>query len=141
MYSPVDGVAIDFKALQPFYFDNHTLAIFDRIIRSVTSYLSNMELPSVQTLMLPVQVNLPQNVRQMLWEYLLVYCTSQFLRTMGEPPAPYHQELDQLAASTKSRNPPVPVPIIFLFSLLVSLRYILSFLVSFGRTVRFVAIS
>ncbi|KAI4115286.1 MAG: hypothetical protein LQ338_007878 [Usnochroma carphineum] len=70
-------------------------------------------------------------MRQMLWEYLLVYCTSHFLRTIGETPAPYHRDLDQAISSLHSCGWPVPVWIIFLFSLLCSLRFIVSFLVHY----------
>ncbi|KAL9600444.1 MAG: hypothetical protein Q9219_003197 [cf. Caloplaca sp. 3 TL-2023] len=70
-------------------------------------------------------------MKQMLWEYLLVYCTSHFLRTIGEPPAPYQKDLDEVALTAKSTNPPVPVWIIFLFSLLVSSRYMITFLLRY----------
>ncbi|KAL8687778.1 MAG: hypothetical protein Q9218_006147 [Villophora microphyllina] len=68
---------------------------------------------------------------QMLWEYLLVYCTSHFLRSLGEPPAPGHLSRGQLSHIAKSTPEPLPVWIIFLFSLLVSLRYIVGFFVNY----------
>ncbi|KAL8697835.1 MAG: hypothetical protein Q9201_006904 [Fulgogasparrea decipioides] len=64
----------------------------------------------------------------MLWEYLLVYCTSHFLRAIGEPPAPGHLFRGQVVSITESIPEPLPVWIIFIFSLLVCLRYILCFL-------------
>ncbi len=67
---------------------------------------------------------------QILWEYLLVYCTSHFLRAIGEPPT-FGRGHDGLDPSNKpSTRQPLPVWIIFIFSLLVSLRYIMAFLVS-----------
>lgn len=67
---------------------------------------------------------------QILWEYLLVYCTSHFLRAIGEPPTigRGHDGFDP--SNQPSSRRPLPVTIIFLFSLLVSLRYIVTFLVS-----------
>ncbi|KAL8992978.1 MAG: hypothetical protein Q9188_007450 [Gyalolechia gomerana] len=52
-------------------------------------------------------------------------------KPLGEPAAPYHQYIDQVTSTVTSSHPPVPVWIIFLFSVLVSLRLVLSFLVRY----------
>ncbi|KAL8755109.1 MAG: hypothetical protein Q9199_003870 [Rusavskia elegans] len=66
-----------------------------------------------------------------LWEYLLVYCTSHFLRAIGEPPTigRGHDGFDP--SNQPSSRQPLPVTIIFLFSLLVCLRYIITFLLRY----------
>ncbi|KAL9018761.1 MAG: hypothetical protein Q9180_008712, partial [Flavoplaca navasiana] len=65
---------------------------------------------------------------QVLLEYLLVYCTSHFLRAIGEPPTVGHRHDGFDPSNRSSSRQPLPVTIIFLFSLLVSIRYILTFL-------------
>lgn len=67
---------------------------------------------------------------QMLWEYLLVYCTSHFLRSIGEPPTPGQLTHGQLSRIANSTPEPLPVWIIFIFSLLTSLRFVIGFFVS-----------
>ncbi|KAL9637666.1 MAG: hypothetical protein Q9204_001782 [Flavoplaca sp. TL-2023a] len=66
-----------------------------------------------------------------MWEYLLVYCTSHFLRAIGEPPTVGHRHDGFDPSNRSSSRQPLPVTIIFLFSLLVSIRYILTFLLRY----------
>ncbi|KAL8658737.1 MAG: hypothetical protein Q9226_000808 [Calogaya cf. arnoldii] len=68
---------------------------------------------------------------QILWEYLLVYCTSHFLRAIGEPPTIGHGHDGFDPSNQPSSRQPLPVTIIFLFSLLVSLRYVVTFLLRY----------
>ncbi|KAL8671498.1 MAG: hypothetical protein Q9168_004012 [Polycauliona sp. 1 TL-2023] len=68
---------------------------------------------------------------QLLWEYVLVYCTSHFLRAIGEPPTigRGHDGFDP--SNQPSSHQPLPITIIFLFSFLVSLRYVATFLLRY----------
>ncbi|KAL8991945.1 MAG: hypothetical protein Q9169_007510 [Polycauliona sp. 2 TL-2023] len=68
---------------------------------------------------------------QVLWEYLLVYCTSHFLRAIGEPPTIGHGHDGFDPSNQPSSREPLPIFIIFLFSLLVCLRYIITFLLRY----------
>lgn len=77
-----------------------------------------------------VTLTLLPDMVQMLWEYLLVYCTSHFLRAIGEPPAPGHLSYQQVASIAHDIPQPLPVWIMFLFSLLTCFRFIIGFLVS-----------
>lgn len=74
----------------------------------------------------------------MALEYLLVYCTSHGLTSLGEPPLPktYRPVGDSLIQTQRSPNHStptkgaMPVWIIFIFLSLATLKYIISFLVS-----------
>ena len=76
----------------------------------------------------------------MAMEYLLVYCTSHGLTSIGEPPLPktYRPVGDSLIQTQRNANhststkEAMPVWIIFIFLSLATLKYILSFLVSQG---------
>ena len=76
---------------------------------------------------------------QMALEYLLVYCTSHGLTSIGEPPLPktYRPVGDSLVQTQRSPNEStatkdaMPVWIIFIFLSLATVKYIASFLVSF----------
>lgn len=79
---------------------------------------------------------------RMLWQYLLVYCTSHGLRQLGEPPLPktalpvQNSMFGGFFSATPRTDPinPMPVWLIFIFSILVSLRYLITFLVSLNAT-------
>ena len=76
---------------------------------------------------------------QMALEYLLVYCTSHGLTTIGEPPLPKtYQPVGEslLQTSRVNKHPNVdskaamPVWIVLVFLALATLKYCLSFIVS-----------
>ena len=80
---------------------------------------------------------------QMALEYLLVYCTSHGLISIGEPPLPktYRPVGDSLIQTQRSSNhethgnekhnkDAMPVWIIFIFLSLATIKYILAFAVS-----------
>jgi len=75
---------------------------------------------------------------QMAIEYLLVYCTSHGLTSIGEPPLPktYRPVGDSLIQTQRNANrstatkEAMPVWTIFIFLSLATIKYILSFLVS-----------
>jgi len=75
---------------------------------------------------------------QMAIEYLLVYCTSHGLTSIGEPPLPktYRPVGDSLIQTQRNANrstatkEAMPVWIILIFLSLATIKYILSFLVS-----------
>lgn len=75
---------------------------------------------------------------QMALEYLLVYCTSHGLTSIGEPPLPktYRPVGDSLVQTQRSPNhstatkDAMPVWIIFIFLSLATMKYIFSFAVS-----------
>ena len=76
---------------------------------------------------------------QMAREYLLVYCTSHGLTTIGEPPLPktyqpVGESLLQTSRANKSSNmdskEAMPVWIVLIFLALATLKYCLSFVVS-----------
>lgn len=76
---------------------------------------------------------------QMALEYLLVYCTSHGLTTIGEPPLPktyqpVGESLVQTSRATKHSNmtskDAMPVWIVLVFLSLATLKYCLSFAVS-----------
>ena len=92
------------------------------------------------------------SIAQMALEYLLVYCTSRGLTSIGEPPLPktYRPLSNSLlktqrntASGILSEEPKeaLPVWIIFVFLSLATAKYILSFVVSknlsFFNIVRF----
>ena len=77
---------------------------------------------------------------QMALEYLLVYCTSHGLTSIGEPPLPktYRPVGDSLLQTQRNRTisdlydgskEPMPVWIIFVFLGLATTKYMLSFIV------------
>lgn len=74
---------------------------------------------------------------QMALEYLLVYCTSHGLTSIGEPPLPktYRPIGDSLVQTQRSPNvstaakEAMPVWIILVFLSLATMKYVLSFLV------------
>lgn len=73
---------------------------------------------------------------QMALEYLLVYCTSHGLTSIGEPPLPktYRPVGDSLVQTQRSSShrtatkEAMPVWIIFIFLSLATTKYIISFL-------------
>ena len=76
---------------------------------------------------------------QMALEYLLVYCTSHGLTTLGEPPLPktYQPVGDsqhQTSRANKTYNPKtkntMPVWVVLVFLALATLKYCISFIVS-----------
>ena len=76
---------------------------------------------------------------QMAMEYILVYCTSHGLTTLGEPPLPktyqpVGESLLQTSRANKPFNPSskdaMPVWVILVFLALATLKYCLSFIVS-----------
>lgn len=76
---------------------------------------------------------------QMAMEYLLVYCTSHGLTTIGEPPLPKtYQPVGESLVQTSRANKPsnmdskeaMPVWIVLIFLALATLKYCLSFVVS-----------
>lgn len=78
---------------------------------------------------------------QMAIEYLLVYCTSHGLTTIGEPPLSktYQPVGDSLVQTSRARGPwretmeskdAMPVWIMFIFLALATAKYIVSFMVS-----------
>lgn len=78
---------------------------------------------------------------QMALEYLLVYCTSHGLTSIGEPPLPktYRPVGDSLLQTQRNgtidsqgldSKEPMPVWIIFVFLSLATAKYIISFAVS-----------
>ena len=81
---------------------------------------------------------------QMALEYLLVYCTSHGLTSIGEPPLPktYRPVGDSLIQTQRNANQStatkeaMPVWIIFVFLSLATVKYILSFLVSWVRSLQ-----
>ena len=80
---------------------------------------------------------------QMALEYLLVYCTSHGLTTLGEPPLPktYQPVGESLLQTSRASKPSnlspsskdaMPVWIVLVFLALATLKYCVSFIVSTG---------